>query len=181
MMAQPVFGVFVPALMAVGILVSGAVVAAEWVAGLLPSRAIRRRQAVAHDALGTVARVADVIDADVSLFSFAQRQARARRAYVFAAIVFAGLGLLTVRFGVDMYVDPLGWLYDDEWMLVVGYGIGGFLLLIGLVSLVPAAVSLQSAVVVRALIEKTWLGKPVPPPDDPSALIDGNHEEEVNS
>lgn len=178
-MAEPVVGVFVPALMAVGILVSGAVVAAEWTAGLLPSRAIRRRQQVTHDALGTVARVARAIDADVSLFAIAQREARARRAYLIAAFVFAGLGLLTVRFGVDMYVDPLGWLYDDEWMLVIGYGVGGLLLLIGLISLIPAAVSLQSATVVRALIEKTWLGRAVAPPDDPAALIDRNDDEEV--
>jgi len=171
---EPLVAVFMPALMAVGILVSGAVVAAEWVSGLLPSRAVRRQQQVAHDALGTVARIAKAADADISHFAVAMREARGRRFYLIAAAVFVGLGLLTVRFGVDMYFDPIGWLADDEWMLVVGYGVGGFLLLVGLISLIPAAVSLQSAPVVRALIQKTWLGKPAAPPADPVALIGGD-------
>ena len=68
-MGQVVIGVFVPALMAVGILISGAVVAAQWMAGLFPSRSVRRRQQVTRDALGAVARVAERIDADVAPFS----------------------------------------------------------------------------------------------------------------
>ena len=170
-MSGAVLAVFVPALMAVGVLVSGAVVAAEWISGLMPSRAVRREQQNALDALGAVAQVAAAIDADLTLFEIPRREVRARRVYVAAAAVFAVLGLVTVRFGLDMYLDPLGWLYDDEWMLVVGYGIGGVLLLIGLISLIPAAVSLQSAPVVRALIRRTWLGKPSRPPDDPHLLI----------
>lgn len=176
MMGPGVFGVFVPALMTVGILISGAVVAAQWMAGLFPSRSVRRHQQITREALGTVARVAEPIDADVAPFSIPQRAARARRVYVVAAAVFAGLGLLAVQFGLDMYLDPLGWLYDDEWMLVVGYGVGGFLLLVALVSLIPAAVSLQSVRVVRALIERTWLGKPVMPPENPEVLV-GNETE----
>ena len=176
MMGTTGFAVFVPALMTVGILISGAVVAAQWVSGLFPARSVRRQQQITREALGTVARVAEPIDADVAPFSIPQRAARARRAYVIAAAVFAGLGLLAVRFGLDMYLDPLGWLYDDEWMLVVGYGIGGFLLLVALVSLIPAAVSLQSVRVVRALIERTWLGKPVMPPQNPKVLV-GNETE----
>jgi hypothetical protein len=176
MMDHTVLGVFVPALMAVGILISGAVVAAQWVAGLFPSRSVRRRQQITRDALGTVARVAERIGADVAPFSIPQRAARARRVYVIAAVFVAGLGLLTVRFGLDLYLDPLSLLYDDEWMLVVGYGIGGFLLLVALVSLIPAAVSLQAVRVVRSLIERTWLGKPVMPPENPKVLI-GNETE----
>jgi hypothetical protein len=182
MTGEPLVAVFVPALMAVGILISGAVVAAEWVSGLLPSRAIRRQQQVAHDALGTVARIAKAADADVSPFDLAVREARARRFYLIAAAVFVGLGLLTVRFGVDMYFDPIGWLAEDEWILVIGYGVGGFLLVVGLISLIPAAVSLQGAPVVRGLIQKTWLGKPAVPPADPLALVgveEGAEEKEI--
>jgi hypothetical protein len=61
-------------------------------------------------------------------------------------------------------------------MLVVGYGVGGFLLLVALVSLIPAAVSLQSVRVVRALIERTWLGKPVLPPENPEVLVGSETE-----
>jgi hypothetical protein len=178
--AAPVLAVFVPALMAVGILVSGAVVAAEWVSGLVPSRAVRREQQLTDAALGVVARVARAVDADVSVFAIERREARTRRTYVVAAVLFAAVGLITVRFGVDMYFDPLGWLHDNPWTLVIGYGFGGFLVLVALISLIPAALSLQSAPVVRALIRHTWLGKPAAPPHDPHELVhDHDHETET--
>jgi hypothetical protein len=178
MTAVPLLGVFVPALMAVGILVSGAVVAAEWISGLFPARAVRREQQITDAALGVVARVARAIDADVSVFAIERREARARRVYVIAAGAFAALGFVTVRFGVDMYFDPLGWLYENEWILGIGYGVGGLLVVVAVISLIPAAVSLQSAPVVRALIRHTWLGKPAAPPHDPHELV-LDHETET--
>ena len=48
---------------------------------------------------------------------------------------------------------------------------GGFLLVVALLSLVPAVVTLQPGRVVRALVERTWLGKPALPPDDPLDLV----------
>ena len=81
------------------------------------------------------------------------------------------LGLIAVRMGDDLYDEPLSWLHANPWTLGIGYGFGGTLLLLGLISLVPAFVTLQSGRVVRTLVEHTWLGKPAMPPADPRELV----------
>lgn len=163
--------VFLPALMAVGILVSGAIIVADWISGLLPSREVRRRQMVTRHALAVVRRIAATTGAEVAVLPLAQRVARARRFYLIAAGAFAALGVLTVRFGEDLYSEPFGWLEANPWTLALGYGLGGFLVGLAVVTLVPAVATLQSGRVVRALVEHTWLGKPALPPEDPRDLV----------
>jgi hypothetical protein len=163
--------VFFPALMAVGILVSGAMIVGDWVSALLPSREARRRQVVTRRALALVRRIAATTGSEVVALPIAARVARARRFYLVVAVVCASLGALAVRYGEVLYQDPLGWLRDNPWTLALGYGFGGTLLVIGVITLVPAAVTLQSGRVVRALVEHTWLGKPALPPQDPRQLL----------
>jgi hypothetical protein len=163
--------VFVPALMAVGLLVSATIVVADWVSGLFPSRSVWRKQQVARDALGSVSRIAASVDTDLRTLDIRRRVRRARMVYVGAAIVFSVLGVIVVRFGEDLYEQPLDLLYDNPWSLAIGYGVGGFLLVVAAVSLIPAVVTFQRGRVVRALVEHTWLGKPASPPEDPRELV----------
>jgi hypothetical protein len=163
--------VFVPALMAVGLLVSATIVVADWVSGLFPSRSVWRRQQVTRDALGSVSRIAAAIGTDVRLVEIRRRVRRTRTAYVTAAALFFLLGLVAVQFGQDLYEEPIGLLHANPWSLAIGYGLGGFLVVVALVSLIPAVVTLQRGRVVRALVERTWLGKPAMPPDDPLDLV----------
>lgn len=164
-------GVFIPALMAVGILVSAAVIVVDWLSALLPSRAVRRRQQVTEHALGAVLRIAGTVGAPVAPLPLAHRVARARRVYVVVAVSFAVLAAAIVRFGEDLYEDPFGWLHLNPWTLGIGWTFGGVLVVLAAISLIPAFVTLRSARVVRALVEHTWLGKPVLPPDDPQHLV----------
>lgn len=163
--------VFFPALMAVGILVSGAVIVGDWIAALLPSREARRRQVVTRHALALVRRIAAATGAEMVTLPIAARVARARRFYLIVAVALVALGALAVRFGEALYRDPLGWLRNDPWTLALGYGFGATLLVLGVITVIPAAVTLQSGRVVRALVEHTWLGKPAFPPDDPRQLV----------
>jgi hypothetical protein len=118
-----------------------------------------------------VRRVGAITGAEVALLPLAQRVARARRFYAIAAGAFAVLGVLTVHFGEDLYSEPFGWLEANPWTLGLGYGIGGVLLVLGIITIVPAFLTLQSARVVRALIEHTWLGRVALPPVDPHELV----------
>lgn len=163
--------VFVPALMAVGLLVSATIVIADWVSGLFPSRSVWRKQQVARDALGSVSRIAAAVGTDVQTREIQRRVRRTRTAYVLAAAIFSVLGVIVVQFGQDLYEEPIGLLHANPWSLAIGYGLGGFLLVVALLSLVPAVVTLQPGRVVRALVERTWLGKPALPPDDPLDLV----------
>lgn len=162
---------FLPAFMAVGILVSGAIIVADWLSGMLPAREARRRQAVTRNALAVVCRVAASIGAEVRPLPLARRVSRARRFYVVAAAVFAAVGAITVWLGVDVYQDPLSWLGGNPWALAMGFGIGGTLLVIGVAAVIPAVASLRSGQVVRSLVERTWLGRPAMPPGDPTQLV----------
>lgn len=164
-------GVFVPALMAVGLLVSGAIVIFDWVSALLPSRSAWRRQQIARDALGVVSRVAAASGVDVQTLPIRRRVQRDRIVYVGFFCLFGVLGMLLVQFGEDLYEEPIGLLHANPWSLAIGYGIGGTFLLVAVVSLIPALVTLQRGKVVRALVESTWLGKPAAPPDDPHDLL----------
>ncbi len=173
--------VFMPALMGVGILVSGAVVFADWARHLLPSGAVRRQHRIAMAAHGIAERVAASAGYAVRTPHFPRRVARSRSAYLLAGAAIGALAYVTVRSGVTAYLNPFGWLYGHPWILGLGVGIGALLALLAFVALLPAMVSLQSTRAVSILVEATWLGRLVPPPTDPRTLagIAAEQEEDV--
>ncbi len=170
--------VFMPALMGVGILVSGAVVFAGWARHLLPSGAVRRQHRIAMAAHGIAERVAATAGYTVETPRFPRRVARSRAAYLLAGAAIGGLAYVTVRSGVTAYFDDFGWLSGDPWILGLGVGIGALLGLLAFVALLPTIVSLQSTRAVSILVEATWLGRLVPPPTDPRALAGIVEQEE---
>ena len=84
--------VFVPALMGVGMIVSGILVLADWLQKLLPSGRLRRRQEVSNGAKGVVVSIAEAAGYEVEAPDFRRREWRPRWNYLASTLLFALAG-----------------------------------------------------------------------------------------
>jgi hypothetical protein len=133
------FGVFFPALMGAGILVSGVVLISDVVRRLLPNRGQRRRYRVALGTYGVIARVALTVGVHMDPPEFLTRRLRARWVYLVTAAVCVGAGAAGLWVGIDAFEDSLGVFYRSPW--AIGLGVGFFVAL-----LLVAAMALTLAV-----------------------------------
>lgn len=160
--------VFVPALMGVGMILSGILVIADWVNSLLPNGRIRRKQEVAAGAKGVVASVALAAGYEVVGPDFRQREWRSRLAYFVGVLMFAGLGAAALVAGLLAFNDDTGLFYRNPWMIGLGVGAASVLGLLTLQLLFFALVHRRSFRAAHVLVETTWFGRLKLPPAEPS-------------
>lgn len=159
--------VFVPALMGVGMIVSGVLVLADWLQRLLPSGRLRRRQEISNGAKGVVVGVAAAAGYEVVGPDFRQREWRPRWVYLAATVLFAMLGAIALAAGLYAYNDDAGLLYRNPWMVGLGVGTASVLGLLALQLLFFAIVHRRSFRAAHVLVETTWFGGLKPPPSRP--------------
>lgn len=136
------FGVFFPALMGAGILVSGIVLLSDVVRRLMPNRGQRRRYRVALGTYGVISRVALTAGVHLDPPEFLTRRLRARWVYLVTAAVCVGAGAAALWVGIDAFEDSAGVFYRSPW--AVGLGVGF------LVALLLAAATALTLAVVRS-------------------------------
>jgi hypothetical protein len=166
------FHVFVPALMGVGLIVSGILVIADWVHGLLPNGRIRRKQYVAEGAKGLVVGVAQAAGHDVVGPDFRQREWRPRWAYLAGVVAFTAIGAAALAGGLLAFNDDSGIFYRNPWMVGLGVGTASVLGLVSLQLLFFAVVHRRSFRAAHVLVQTTWFGRLKAPPAEPAAFAD---------
>lgn len=160
--------VFVPALMGVGMILSGILVIADWVQNLLPNGRIRRKQQVATGAKGVVVSVAQAAGHDVAGPDFRQREWRPRWAYFIAVFVFIAVGASALTAGLLAFNDDAGLFYRNPWMVGLGVGTASVLGLVSMQLLFFAIVYRRSFRAAHVLVQTTWFGRLKLPPTEPA-------------
>jgi hypothetical protein len=160
--------VFVPALMGVGMIVSGILVIADWVHGLLPNGRVRRKQNIASGARGLVLSVAQAAGHDLAGPDFHAREWRSRLAYALWVGVFVVVGAMALLVGLLAFNDDAGLFYRNPWMVGIGVGTAAVLGLVALQLLFFAIVHRRSFRAAHVLVATTWFGRLKHPPKDPS-------------
>jgi MFS family permease len=160
--------VFVPALMGVGMIVSGILVLADWLQNLLPNGRVRRKQFIASGAKGVVVSVAQAAGHDITGPDFHAREWRPRWAYAVWMVVFVAIGAGALLVGLLAFNDDIGLFYRNPWMVGIGVGTAGVFGLLALQLLFFAVVHRRSFQAAHVLVETTWFGRLKMPPADPS-------------
>jgi len=160
--------VFVPALMGVGMIVSGILVIADWVNNLLPNGRMRRKQQIAAGAKGVVVSVAQAAGHDVAGPNFHQREWRPRWTYMAAVVFVVAIGATALAAGLLAFNDDAGLFYRNPWMVGLGVGTASVLGLVSLQLLFFATVHRRSFRAAHVLVETTWFGRLKPPPTEPA-------------
>ncbi len=160
--------VFVPALMGVGMIVSGLLVIADWLNHMLPNGRVRRKQEIAAGAKGVVISVAEAAGHEIAGPDFRSREWRSRWAYALGVAGFAGVGAAALLAGLLAFNDDAGLFYRNPWMVGLGAGTAAVLGLVALQLLFFAIVYRRSFRAAHVLIETTWFGRLKSPPRDPS-------------
>ncbi len=160
--------VFVPALMGVGMIVSGILVLADCVQTLLPTGRVRRRQQVSNGAKGVVTSIAEAAGHDLVGPDFQQREWRPRWAYFLGVFVFSLLGGAALTAGLLAFNDDAGLLYRNPWMVGLGVGTASVMGIVSVQLLFFGIVHRRSFRAARVLVETTWFGRLKPPPSDPA-------------
>jgi hypothetical protein len=117
------FGVFFPALMGAGILVSGVILLSDVVRRLMPNRGQGRRYRVAMGTYGVIARTASTVGVRIDPPEFLTRRLRPRSAYAVTAAACIGVGSVALWAGIDAFEDSLGVFYRSPWAIGLGVGI----------------------------------------------------------
>ncbi len=167
--------VFVPALMGVGMIVSGILVIADWITGMLPNGRVRRKQEIATGAKGVVVSVAQAAGHDVLGPDFRSREWRSRWAYLAGVLFSAGIGGVALLAGLLAYNDDAGLFYRNPWMVGLGVGTAAVVGLLGLQLLFFAVVYRRSFSAAHVLVETTWFGRLKPPPEEPAEFARSLH------
>ncbi len=115
-----VFGVFFPALMGAGILVSGVLLLSDTVRRLMPNRGQRRRHRVAVGTYGLIAATARTVGMSMDPPSFLTRRPRSRTTYLLVAMIGIIAGAIALSTGLDAYGDPLGVFFRSPWAIGLG-------------------------------------------------------------
>ena len=156
--------VVVPALMGVGMIVSGVLVVADFVRKLFPSRGVHRKQQIARGAHGVVASVAQAAGYKVEGPAFYRRGFRSRFAYLSAAFVSAAAAAGVLMLGFNAVADEASQLYKNGMIVGISVAVGAAFGLLALQLLFFAVVHKRSFAVAHLLVETTWFGRPLVPP-----------------
>lgn len=159
--------VFVPALMGVGILISGILVLADWLRKLIPSAGLRRKHEMVKGALGIVTGVAETVGVSAEGPDLSRRVWRSRLVYLLAAIASVGVGALISAAMLAIWADEQSVYHENPWLL--GIAIGSFFVF-GLLSaqlLFMALVHRRAFRALHVLVESSWFGRMSPPPATP--------------
>ena len=160
--------VVVPALMGVGIIVSGALVVADFLHKLFPSRGVHRKQQIARGAHGVVASVARAAGYEVEAPAFSRRGFRSRLAYLTGAVVSAALAVGVFALGNTTINDQASQLYKNGMVVGISVAVGAVLALFAFQLLFFAVIYERSFAASHLLVQTTWFGRPLAPPASPA-------------
>ena len=160
--------VVVPALMGVGMIISGTLVVADFVRKLFPSRGVHRKQQIARGAHGVVASVARAAGYVVEGPQFYRRGFRGRLTYLASALVSAVVATFVVALGFTTIGDEASQLYQNGMVIGIAVTVGAVFALLALQLLFFAVVHEKSFAAGHFLVETTWFGRPLTPPSDPA-------------
>ena len=130
-----IVGVFVPSLIGVGILVSGAVLLADVLRRYVPERGLRRRHNVAMGAYNVVNEVAAWAGREVSAGELLDRAPRRRITYAAFGAVCAIAAVVVPNAFLAAYWDELGLFHRSPWMIAlsvvgaVGFALGAIVMI----------------------------------------------------
>jgi hypothetical protein len=165
-------GVFFPALMGVGILVSGAVLVMDWVKKLLPSGGVRRQHRIVTTGRNLAFQIAVTAGHEVNRPPIPKRVWRATTTYLAAAGVFTTAGVFLAAAAFQSNDIAGRHLYRSVWMEALGIMALSFFGLLVLAVLLPVFVRPGKSPAVNWLVSETAVGKLVPPPSDPASLLE---------
>lgn len=164
-------GVFVPAVLGFGVLVSVAMLIADVARRFFPNAGTHRRQRIAMGAHSITAGAASAAGYQVERPDWWGRELRARWLYLLVGTVAGVAGVLVVRLGLVTYFDQLSLLHHNPWAVILAGIAGGFLIGAALISLLPSIFHTRPPKPVRALVQNTWLGRPAEPPSDVREVV----------
>lgn len=124
--------VFFPALMGAGILVSGAILLADYIRKMLPNRGRNRLHRITVGTYGVVEAAANAAGAPIATPDLVSRERRPRYAYVAASMLAVLAAVSVIAATSAAHNDVRGLFYRSGWMVGIGAGIGGTLLLLAL-------------------------------------------------
>ena len=153
------FGVFFPALMGAGILVSGVVLLSDIVRRLMPNRGRRRRYRVAMGTYGVIANAAKAAGTRLDPPQFLTRQIRPRGVYLGIALLSAGIGAAALWTGIDAFEDSHGVFYRSPWAMGIGVGVFSALVLVSAVALALAALRSSRSPTLTWVVEHSPYGQ----------------------
>ena len=162
--------VVVPALMGIGMIVSGVLVVGDFVRKLFPSRGVHRKQQIARGAHGVVANIAAAAGYQVEGPSFYRRGFRSRLAYLGSAIVSAAIAAGVVAYGFSTINDQASQLYQNGMVIGIAIVAGTVFGLLALQLFFFAIVHQRSFMAAHVLVETTWFGRPLLPPASPEGF-----------
>lgn len=167
-----IFAVFVPSLMGVGILASGAILLADLLRRHLPQRRLHRRHRVAMGTFRVVSAAAAWADRDVSPGELLERAPRHRATYLVWAVGCGAAAVILPKAALAAFRDELGLFYSSPWMIGWGAGAAVIFGLAAILLLIVAAVSTRPPRPVAWLVARTALGRlqvpdPLPFEDPP--------------
>lgn len=110
-------GVFVPSLMGVGILVSGAILLGDLVRRHLPQGGLRRRHRVAMGTFAVVSEAGSWVERSVSAGDLLDRAPRHRSTYAAWALACAIAGVIVPAGLMAAHRDELGLFHESPWMI----------------------------------------------------------------
>ena len=170
--------VFVPSLMGVGILISGALLVSDWMRRMLPHGRIRKQHNVVVGIYGSIADAVDAAGYHLDEPWFLRRGLRNRSTYFGAAAVLMVLGLTSMWIGVEFFNDPKGLFFRSPWATGLGYGVGAAALAAATISLVIGAVYRALPRFMKRLVEETSVGRIIlPTPADHDAALENLEKE----
>lgn len=152
------FGVFFPALMGAGILVSGVLLLSDTVRRLMPNRGQRRRHRIAVGTYGLIAATARTVGVSIDPPSFLTRRPRSRVTYLLVALIGTVAGATALWTGLDAYEDPLGVLFRSPW--AIGLGVAALIafLLVAGVALLLVVLKSSDSVALTWVVEHSPYG-----------------------
>ena len=155
--------VFVPGLMGAGILISGAILVADGVRHLLPSRGVRRRLNVMRGVRRIVVDLADAAGIEIAERNLIHRRARSRWLYLSVAMGAVALAVIAARWGFNAFNSSGSSLEGNAMAVFYGLVVAASVGSAGLVALALAAVGPQSRVL-RWVVAHTVYGRLSGPP-----------------
>lgn len=164
--------VFFPALMGVGILVSGGVLLADYIRRLMPSRGRHRLYRITVGAYGVVAAAAAAAGIAVTTPDLVSRERRPRWVYLAASIGSVVAAILVIAATMAAHNDVRGLFYRSAWMVGIAIGVGGSLILAALLLAFLVLFYHRLPRAVASLVRRSPLGRQYIPHrlDEPLAI-----------
>jgi hypothetical protein len=154
-----IFGVFLPALMGVGILASAMLLVMDGIRRFVPASGVRRKVRTARAVHGIVAGAARAAGRSVPEPGLFRRVARSRWTYVVWGTITAGIAVYVIRLALVRYFDEADVFYENAWLLVIALAVLVVLGPIAAITFAPGLIAPERPRFLRRIIEHSWLGR----------------------